>query len=498
MLDQSTTAALRTAASQDLASQDLSSPTPASQTPALQRVVAELLAALGPDVVTPASDFGSRRLLDWSGMRGATPIALLRPRSTQQVSEALAVCHALGQSVVTQGGLTGLAGGANAQGGEVALSLERMHAIEEIDTVSGTLTVQAGAILQRVQEAADAAGMLFALDLGARGSCTIGGNLATNAGGNRVIKYGMARELVVGLEVVLADGTIISDMHKMIKNNSGYDLKHLMIGSEGTLGVITRAVMRLLPKPAGVATAWCGLPDFAAVTRLLAHAQARCAGGVSAFEVMWPSYVDFVIDSVPGVRAPLDTRHAYYVLLESVGSDAGRHAEEFETMLGEMLEQGVVENAALATSVADANAFWAVRDAPAEFPVLLPQLIGFDISFPIADVGAFAAQCESMLHERWPGIRTLVYGHLGDGNLHLIAHIHDAPDGFPEAVDAAVYALTRDWRGAVSAEHGIGAKKRAYLPYTRDAGAIAAMRAIKRALDPGNLLNPGKIFPADA
>ena len=461
-------------------------------------VVAELIRVLGDDMVTAAKDLGSRRVRDWSGTRGAVPIALLRPRTTQEVSQALALCKALHQAVVTQGGLTGLAGGANAQGGEVALSLERMHQIEEIDTVSGTITVQAGVILQTVQEAAERAGMLFPLDLGARGSCTIGGNLATNAGGNRVIKYGMARELVLGLEAVLADGTVISDMQKMIKNNSGYDLKNLLIGSEGTLAVITRAVMRLSPRPAGIMTAWCGLPNFDAVTRLLNHAQQHLSGGVSAFEVMWPSYYDFVVKSVKGIRAPLDTPHAFYVLLESVGSHATTHAAEFESMLEVLLEDGCIENAALASSVADANAFWAVRDAPGEFPLLLPNLLGYDISFSIADVGAFAEACAAMLQARWPGMTALFYGHLGDGNLHLIAHhadqLREDGEGFHHAVDSAVYALTRDWHGAVSAEHGIGAKKRAYLSYTRDAGAVATMRAIKQALDPMDLLNPGKIF----
>ncbi|TDV37821.1 FAD/FMN-containing dehydrogenase [Paraburkholderia caballeronis] len=457
-------------------------------------LVRQLLDALGADLVTAGADLGTRRHCDWSGTPGADPVALIRPRSTADVSRALALCHRLGQPVVTQGGLTGLAGGANLRGGEVALSLERMSAIEEVDPVSGTITVQAGAILQRVQEAADAAGMMFPLDLGARGSCTIGGNLATNAGGNRVIRYGMAREQVLGIEAVLADGTVIGDMHKMVKNNSGYDLKQLLVGSEGTLAVITRATLKLAPRPAGLLTAWCGLPDYASVTRLLHHARAHLSGGVSAFEVMWPSYYDYVLEHVRGLRAPLDTRHAYYVLLESPASDAERDAAGFEDVLGEMLSEGVVENASIASSNADAARFWAVRDAPAEFPVLMPGLIGFDIGFSTADIGAVAAQCETMLHARWPDMTTLVYGHLGDGNLHVIAHLDDAPPDLAEQVDEAVYDLTRAWRGSVSAEHGIGSKKRAYLGHTRDAGARHAMHAIKRALDPANLLNPGKVL----
>jgi FAD/FMN-containing dehydrogenase len=461
-------------------------------------VVQALINELGADAVITRNDLGSRRTKDWSGTFGAEPLAVIRPRSTEEVARAMTVCHQYRQPVVTQGGLTGLAGGANLRGGEVALSLERMNAIEEIDVVSGTITVQAGTFLQIIQEAVDAAGMMFPLDLGARGSCTIGGNLATNAGGNRVIKYGMARDQVLGIEAVLADGTVVSDLHKMIKNNSGYDLKNLLIGSEGSLGVITRAVLRLAPRPAAVATAWCGLPDFAAVTRLMTTAQARLSGGVSAFEVMWPSYYDYVLKNVAGLRAPLDSQHAYYVLLESVGSDAGRHGEEFETLLGEMLEDGTIENAALAMSQSDAKRFWAVRDAPAEFPILMPELIGFDISFSIADIGEVAEQAQKVLQERWPGCQALVYGHLGDGNLHVIANVEDGPPGTHDAVDEAIYELTRQWHGAVSAEHGIGSKKRAYLAHTRDAGAMWAMRAIKNALDPLNLLNPGKVLAEDS
>jgi FAD/FMN-containing dehydrogenase len=453
-----------------------------------------LRAVLGADQVMSHAQLQGRRMADWSGTGGLTPRMLLRPRHTEDVSRALAVCHELGQAVVVQGGLTGLAGSANIRGNEIAMTLERMQAIEEIDVTSGTLTVQAGAILQHVQEAAERAGLMFPLDLGARGSCTIGGNLATNAGGNRVIKYGMMREQVLGLEAVLSDGTVLSDLHKMIKNNAGYDLKQLLIGSEGTLAVITRAVLRLRPKPIAVATAWCGLPDFAAVTRLLATAQGRLSGGVSAFEVMWPSYYDFVLDKVAGLRAPLQSRHAFYVLLESVGTDVERHAEEFEAMLATLLDEGVVDDAALAQSASAALAFWAIRDAPAEFPVFMPDLVGFDISFAISDIGVVAEQCERLLHDQWPDATVLVYGHLGDGNLHLIVNVPGSDHATRKAVDAAVYNLTRTWNGSVSAEHGVGDKKLTYLAHTRDAGARTAMARVKRGLDPLNLLNPGKVL----
>ncbi len=460
-----------------------------------QALLHTLTAELGAGQVILREDLGTRRYTDWSGTGGLAPLAVLRPRDTGEVSRAMAICHAARMPVVVQGGLTGLAGGANVRGDAVVLSLERMQRIEEIDAVSGTVTVQAGAILQNVQEAAAGVGLMFPHDLGARGSCTIGGNLATNAGGNRVIKYGMMREQVLGLEAVLADGAVICDMHKMIKNNSGYSLQQLLVGSEGTLAVITRAVLRLRQRPAVVETAWCGLPDYAAVTRLLSYAQARLSAGVSAFEVMWPGYYDFVMRHIKTVRPPLPTRHAVYVLMESAGSDAQRHGAEFQSMLEAMLEEGVVENAAIAQSQGDAQAFWAVRDAPAEFPLLMPDMCAFDISFAIADIGQVVAECEQLLSTRWPGSTILIYGHLGDGNLHVLADVPgiDAPTA--QAVDALVYELTRKWHGSVSAEHGIGDKKTAYLGHTRDPGALAAMHRIKAGLDPLNLMNPGKLFP---
>ncbi len=456
--------------------------------------VAALLASLGDDVVLTGTALDGRRLNDWSGAPHATPRALLRPRSTAQLSEALRICHAHGQSVVPQGGLTGLAGGACCRAEDVAISLERMHAIEEIDPVSGTITVQAGAVLQAVQDAADRAGFLFALDLGARGSCTIGGNLATNAGGNRVIRYGTMRDQLLGIEAVLADGSVVSGLHKMVKNNTGYDLKHLLAGSEGTLGIITRAVLRLRPRPKAVATAWCGLPSFDAVTTLLQRAQAQLGGGVSAFEVMWPSYLNFVMANVAGLRAPLSGPHAFHVLLENAGSDAEHHQAAFDGFLEQMLTEGVIDDAAVAHSQADARALWAVRDAPGNFPTLMPGLIGFDVSFAIADIGRAAAECDTLLRERWPGCTALVYGHLGDGNLHLIAHLPGASEQPTHAIETAVYDLVRRYGGSVSAEHGIGTHKRAVLGHSRSPAELAAMRAIKQALDPKHILNPGKVL----
>jgi len=453
-----------------------------------------LIQALGDDVVATGAALDGRRHTDWSGAPGATPRALVRPRSTEQLAQALRICHQHGQSVVPQGGLTGLAGGACCGADDVAVSLERMQAIEDIDPVSGTITVQAGAILQTVQDAADAAGLLFALDLGARGSCTIGGTLATNAGGNRVIRYGTMRDQLLGIEAVLADGSVIKGLHKMVKNNTGYDLKHLLAGSEGTLGIITRAVLRLRPKPVAVATAWCGLPSFEAVTTLLQRAQARLSGGVSAFEVMWPSFVDFMMTRVTGLRAPLNTAHAFHVLMENAGTDGEHHLAAFDSFLEDMLDEGIIENATIARSQADAHSLWALRDATSNLPTLLPGLTGFDISFAIRDIGRAATECDSLLRAGWPGCTALVYGHLGDGNLHLIVHVPDVAQQPAQAVEATIYDLVRRYGGAVSAEHGIGTVKRKVLGHSRSPDELAAMRAIKAALDPRNILNPGKVL----
>jgi FAD/FMN-containing dehydrogenase len=459
------------------------------------RAVRALRDTLGADVVVLPAEFAGRKHADWSRTPSADPVALIRPRTTEQVATAMKICHQYGQPVVTQGGLTGLAGGACMLGGEVALTLQRMNGIETIDTVGAAMTVLAGTPLQIVQEAADAAGFMFPLDLGARGSCTIGGNLATNAGGNRVIKYGMMREQVLDVEAVLADGSVVGGLRKMIKNNTGYDLRNLLIGSEGTLAIITKAVLRLRPKPRAVSTAWCGLPNYDAVTTLLREAQERLPAGVSAFEVMWPGYYDFVLQRLPELRAPLEGKHAYYVLLESSGADPERQAAAFEDFLADMLETGVIADAALASSEADAAAFWAIRDAPGEYPRLIPGRVSFDVSFSITDVGEAANRCEARLRARWPNAIILIYGHLGDGNLHIVVQDPDWPPTTAPEVQQVVYGVTGEMGGSVSAEHGIGVKKLKVLALSRTPAELAAMRAVKAALDPLNLLNPGKLLP---
>lgn len=457
-------------------------------------VVTALEQALGAEVVAHGETIPARNHQDWSGLPGHRPLALVRPRRTEEVATALRICHAAGVPVVPQGGLTGLCGGAIAGEGEVALSLERMSGIEEIDAAAATMTVLAGTPLELVQQAALEAGLFCPLDLGARGSCAIGGNISTNAGGNRVIRYGMTREMVLGLEVVLADGTVVPALNRMVKNNAGFDLKHLFIGSEGTLGIVTRAVLRLQPAPRAVATALCGVAGFAEVLRLLATARRELGGALSAFEVMWPEFYELMTTQVPGVRRPLAGPHGLYVLLEA--QSAGVEAPPLEGFLERALEAGALDDAVLAQSEAETRSFWAIRDSVSDFNALIGARVQFDVGLPIGRIGELVEACRAALAARWPGVVLIVYGHLGDGNLHLQVAIPGAAPQPKKEVYDLVYGLVRERQGSISAEHGIGTLKLPYLGHSRSAEEIALMATLKRALDPKGILNPGKVVKA--
>ncbi|WP_347468637.1 FAD-binding oxidoreductase [Burkholderia stagnalis] len=454
-------------------------------------IVAALAAELGTAAVTPPADIEPRFFTAYNEPPGVRPRALVRPRSVDEVSRTLALCTRLGQPVVPQGGLTGLARGAVALGGEVVLSMERFAGIEALDAAAGTITVRAGTPLQAVQEAADAAGFTFGVDLGARGSCQIGGALATNAGGTRAIRYGMMREQVLGLEAVLADGTVVSSMNRMLKNNAGYDLKQLFIGSEGTLGVITRAVLRLHPKLAEPATALCRVADYDAVVRL--WDRVRALPDVVSFEAMWPAFYRYVANHTPGVVAPFAADDGFAVLIECATSAPGGDAQQaLETCLADGFDAGLVDDAALATSARQARDLWTLREGLAIDA--LPHLVNFDVSLPTGELGAFAQHCEAALRARWPDIVCLFFGHVGDGNVH-IGVSHAGPDAASEAeLDEVVYAVVRAMGGSISAEHGIGVLKRPYLGHTRSDAEIAVMRRLKDALDPRHILNPGKVL----
>lgn len=420
------------------------------------------------------------------------PVALVKPRTTAEVAITLEVCNETGTPVVAQGGLTGLVGGAVPVDGCVLISLDRMTRIEEVDPIAGTITVEAGVTMQAVQEAADAAGLLFPLDIGGRGSCQIGGNISTNAGGNRVLRYGMARDLVLGMEAVLADGTVLTMLNKMLKNNAGYDLKHLFIGSEGTLGVVTRLVLRLFPKPRSVETALCGFRDFAGVYDFLRRMREQIGASLSAFELMWPEfYGRAVADS--GVAAPLSTGFAAYVLVEAMGTDPERDAEHFSACIAQALEDGEVTDAVVAQSISDASRFWKIRDMSGPLVQKLAPLCNYDVSVETARIEDFRRDCLARLRARWPSAETICFGHLADSNLHMFVTVGETP--FPAStVDEIVYACVRDWQGSISAEHGIGTVKRKYLAYSRTPAEIATMKLLKASLDRRGILNPGKVL----
>lgn len=451
-----------------------------------------LLAELGPDLVAVGPDIPAACGADWSGLGPVAPLALVRPRSTDDVVRTLRLCHARRVPVVPQGGLTGLAGAAVPLAQGVALSLARMSAIEAVDAGTRTLTAQAGATVQAVQQAAVGAGLRFGVDFGARGTAQVGGALSTNAGGNGVLQFGMMREQVLGLEVVLADGSVLPMLRPMIKNNTGYDLKQLFIGAEGTLGVITRALFRLHPAPRARATALVAVPGFDAALALLGRLQARFPASVAAFELMWRDFVQASLDWQQ-LREPFDTAHPLLVLTELDGASEAALQTELQALLAEALAAGQVLDAALAQSQAQAAAFWKLREATAELPAHMHPPINFDVSLPMARIGDFAQTARAALTARWPGAVSVFFGHIGDSNLHL--SVDGASVGGDEAaVERLVYALVADFAGSVSAEHGIGLHKKPYLCASRTPAELAAMRAIKAALDPLGLMNPGKLF----
>lgn len=426
------------------------------------------------------------------GYRFGRPLAIARPKTTSEVSAILRLCHAARQPVVAWGGKTGLVAGANATGA-IALSLERMNRIEEIDADAATMMVEAGCILSNVCDTAEAAGLFFPLDLGARGSATIGGNISTNAGGNRVIRYGMMRDLVLGLEAVLADGTILSSLNHLVKNNAGYDLKQLFIGSEGTLGVVTRAVLRLRPKPKSQQVALLAVASFAQLPRLLRSLEAGLAGTLSAFEVMWHDFYELVTTPPAQGKKPLPAGYPYYVLVEALGGDQAEDDARFERVLGAELESGTVADATIAKSRSECNRIWALRDDVLQVGRNAP-IFTFDVSLGIGEMDAYIADVAGALRSRWPKMTMMVFGHLGDGNLHVIPGVGDGSLAARRAVEEIVYGALRERGGSVSAEHGIGLEKREYLDFSRNPTEVALMRSLKRALDPAGILNPGKIF----
>ena len=447
-------------------------------------------------------------LTDWRENYLGSALAIVRPASTEEVAAVVRLCAAERVAVVPQGGNTGMVGGGtpDAGGREIVLSLTRMNRILDVDPLGYSMTVEAGVVLKTVQDEAARHDRLFPLSLAAEGSCTIGGNLATNAGGVQVLHYGNARQLVLGLEVVTPTGEIWNGLRALKKDNTGYDLRDLYLGAEGTLGIITRAVLKLWPRPKDIATAWVAVPSPAAAVTLLSGAHAASEDNVTSCELMARQGIDLVLQHIPGATDPLADRYDWYVLLEWASTRARRPgtnetglAEKMEAYLGEAMEQGLVLDAALAQSEAQAKAFWALRENHSESQKRDGPSIKHDISVSVSRIPAFMEEGLAAMTRALPSCRPVPFGHVGDGNLHFncMAPVGwDKPRFMAEApaISAAVYDLVAKFGGSISAEHGIGRMKVEELAHYRDHVELDTMRAIKRALDPSNLMNPGKIL----
>ena len=446
-------------------------------------------------------------LTDWRDNYLGTALAVVRPASTEEVAGVVKLCAAERVAIVPQGGNTGLVGGGmpHENGREIVLSLTRMNRILAVDEIGYSMTVEAGVILKTIQETAAAHDRLFPLSLAAEGSCTIGGNLSTNAGGVQVLHYGNTRHLVLGLEVVTPAGEIWNGLRALKKDNTGYDLRDLYLGAEGTLGIITKAVLKLWPKPKDVATSWIAVPSPQAAVDLLSGAHAASEDNVTSCELMARQGVDFVLKHIPGAADPLAERHDWYVLLEWSSTRARRDGdnetglrEKMETYLGEAMEKGLVLDAAIAQNEAQGRAFWALRENHSEAQKREGPSIKHDISVAVSKIPAFMAEGLAAMKKALPDCRPVPFGHVGDGNLHFNCQ---SPPGWDkkrfnehgEAISGAVYDLVVGFGGSISAEHGIGRLKVDELAHYRSRIELDVMRSIKRALDPQNLMNPGKI-----
>ena len=449
-------------------------------------VVQALMAALPKGTVILGGAVTERSAGIWRSDQIQAQV-LVRPKTTEEVSCALRICHEHHQSVVPHGGLTGLVEGALTQPLDIVLSTERLNVIEEISASERTMVVQAGVMLQSVQEAAASEGLMFPLDLGSRGSCTLGGNLSTNAGGNRVIRYGMARDMVLGLEAVMADGTVISSMNRMIKNNAGYDLKQWFLGTEGTLGIITRAVLRCREEVTTAPTALVAINSFDALVAFLKQLDRGLAGNLSAFEVMWQNFYQLVTQPPAPNQRPLQDDAAYYVLVEAMGAAQ----EQLEAILEQALEAELIVDAVVSQSSQQTDQLWGLRDDVAQTFQFSPVFL-FDVSLRLSEMARYVDAVNAGLAARFDAPKNFVLGHVGDGNLHFAIAVGGDSRAQREGVEAAVYEPLKAIQGSVSAEHGVGLEKKPYLHFVRDEAEIQLMRTIKAAMDPRGFLTPAR------
>lgn len=460
---------------------------------------------LGPRGFTTDPDLVGPWLTDWRGRFTGRALGMASPASTEEVSALVRLCAEHRVPIVPQGGNSGMCGGAtpDASGTAVVLSLRRMNAIRQIDRSSRQAVCEAGLVLQHLHEAAEAEGLRFPLTLGGKGSATIGGLISTNAGGTQVLRHGSMRTQVLGLEAVLADGSVFSALTPLKKDNRGFDLKQLLIGSEGTLGIVTAATLRLLPAIGGRAVIWAGVASLEAARTLLLHCEDFAGSALEGFEVLAQDTLDDVVSYLSGARAPLSGRHAWHALIELVAEpgDLGALSERAEAMLADAFERGLLEDATIAANETQAEAFWMLRDEIAPAERARGPAVQHDISVAVEHMPAFVAAAVPEIERAWPGTHAVAFGHLGDGNVHF--HVLAPPGANParwqeedgKAISAQVHELVTQWGGSISAEHGIGQLKRDELARLGDPAALAMLTAVKRALDPLGLLNPGKLVP---
>jgi D-lactate dehydrogenase (cytochrome) len=460
--------------------------------PRFAAIVGERYAITDPATLAPF-------LIEGRGIYHGRTSMLLRPGSVKEVQAILTLANETKTPLVPQGGNTGLVGAQIPFDGEIILSLTRLDRIREVDADSNAMTCEAGVVLQKAQEAAAAADRLFPLSLGAEGSCTIGGNLSTNAGGTGALAYGIARDLVLGLEVVLADGRLMNLLSKLKKNNTGYDLRHIFVGAEGTLGIITAATVKMFPLPRAVETAFIGVPSPAAAVKLLNLAQARAGGTVTSFELIMREVIEFAVKHGHGIRDPLATRHPWYVLMEVSSQNGEGLRDSVEQLLADASERGLVSDATIASSLDQTKAFWHLRHMLPEVQKPEGGSIKHDVSVPVAAVPDFLAEADAAVKALIPGSRPVPFGHLGDGNIHF--NVSQPVGADQEAflkrwgeVNAVVDKIVLKYDGSISAEHGIGVLKRNSLPKVKDPVAMELMRSLKQMLDPNGILNPGKVL----
>lgn len=459
----------------------------------MTEIIQKLEQIVGPaNVLT--GDQRSARTPTWETHQPCNALAIVRPSSTDEVAAIMRYCHEMSQPVVPYGGMTNLVQGCVTTDKDIALSFEKMNQIEEVDRTGLTMVAGAGVTLQQAQERAEQDGLFFPVDIGARGTCMLGGNVSTNAGGTKVIRYGMMRDSVLGMEVVLADGTVLDSMNRFLKNNSGFDLKQLFIGTEGVLGLITKVVIRLDVTSKSHNVALLASRDYACVLAILRTVQEDLGANLCGFEVMWSEFIKNVVKPVGKLTAPIATDHPFYIIVESMGTQVDADQQSFETCLESLMERDLVVDGTIAKSGHEREAIWSIRH---EVEWLVRNAFNFDVSLPIASVNDYVDEVTKRICNDVADAEVAAFGHLGDNNIHISVLAEDHGEENTLRIQKHVYDALIPYRGAISAEHGIGLEKREWLPISRTGAEIELMKTLKRSLDPSNILNPGKVVSLD-